>query len=318
MRPVEAVHGEAAGLRRVSSVALSHLSIELGHLYMEDFDADAPPLATHFQKITPWVAAATQAYATPARGRPRVSTCFLVDDYFAQSHSPVEIIPAVRDAAAEAGLRIDYLARESGCAEADGIELARLVEDRLVVDPPVGTNGSRPPVTETGWLSNGVRSPATGAEAMQAASGWRPPVQNAARNHSVFLDVELWNTDGEQRQWSCAFLAAVWQLIRLGVLRYDGEPVTTAPEPPSRWPTAWSELPAVIRLNPDASPFSAYRTVSMLTGRFLPTEHAVRTIVSQVEIIPEVRAQIGSRSAAEGFELPAEVVDRISYVFLGA
>ena len=317
MSAVEAEHTEAAGLRRVASVPLSHLSVELGHLYMEDFEAGPAALEAYFHRVAPWTGIAVDELVGAKRGRGRVSTCFLVDDYFTQVHPPGEVIPAVVAAAAKAGLSIDYLARESGCAEAEGIPLSRLVESRLVPDPPEGTNGSRPPVTETGWLCNGVRSPVSGLEAMQVDNGWKPPLQNAARNHSVFLDVELWNTAGGERKWSCAFLAAVWQLLRLGALRFHGEPVTAVAEPPAKWPTDWTDLPAVVRLKENATPFSAYRTLSVLTNRFLPTEHSVRTIIGQVEVDPAVLAQIGDRSGAEGFRLPAQIVDRINYVFLG-
>jgi hypothetical protein len=45
-------------------------------------------------------------------------------------------------AAAEAGLEIDYVARESGCAVADGIDVATLVRQHLVAEPPEGTTAA--------------------------------------------------------------------------------------------------------------------------------------------------------------------------------
>jgi hypothetical protein len=222
--------------------------------------------------------------------------------------------------AREAGLEIDYLARESGCADADGVALARLVEDRLVADPPPDTNGSRPPVAEVGWLCNGQRSPASrAAEAMDAIPQWMPPIQNAARRHSIFLDVELWDWDEKigRRTWSCPFLAAVWQLLRLGMIRHDGEDVAAAQQWEGAFPNDWAELPAVTQLNPAAAPFSAYRTLSILSVRFLPIEHAVRTILSQIAVDRDVLGQVMTRSQGEGIELPLELVDRIDYVFAG-
>ncbi|MDQ4037206.1 MAG: SCO2522 family protein, partial [Actinomycetota bacterium] len=242
MTPADVHFQESAAERRVASVPLSHLSIELGHLYMEDFVAGPQHLQQYFQQVAPWVIAARQACADNLqsqraqqnqdgeqgrRARTRISTCFLVDDYFTRFSSPGELVPGLVSAAREAGLEIDYLARESGCAHADGMELARLVESRLVTDPPPDTNGSRPLAAEVGWLCNGQRSPATdAAEAMGVIQAWAPPVQNAARRHSIFLDVELWDESNGRRVWSCAFLAAVWQLLRLGMLRHDGEGVT--------------------------------------------------------------------------------------------
>ena len=48
----------------------------------------------------------------------------------------------------------------------------------------------------------------------------------------------------------------------------------------------------------------------------MPTEQAVRTLLSQVAVDPEVAGQIAARGQAEGLELPPEPVDRIGYVFL--
>ncbi|MGH3972922.1 MAG: SCO2522 family protein [Pseudonocardiaceae bacterium] len=331
----DAVFREASAERRVASVPLSHLSIELGHLYMEDFAAGPQYLRRCFQQVAPWANAARQACAdglqsqhlkqdrygqAGRRTRTRISTCFLVDDYFTRFSSPTELVPELMSAAHEADLKIDYLARESGCVDADGVTLVRLVEDRLVADPPPDTNGFRPPAAEVGWLCNGQRSPASDvAEAMDAIPQWTPPIQNAARRHSIFLDVELWDRDESngRRTWSCPFLAAVWQLLRLGMLRHEGEGVAAAKPWGGAFPDDWDELPAVIQLNPTAAPFSAYRTLSVLSTRFLPIEHAVRTILSQTAVDRDVLDQIMSRSRGEGIELPLELVDRIDYVFAG-
>jgi hypothetical protein len=327
----DAVFREASAERRVASVPLSHLSLELGHLYMEDCAAGPQHLREYFQQIAPWASAARQAcvgnlQSRAQRGqdghqgrqaRTRISTCFLIDDYFMPFSSPAELVPELMSTAREAGLEIDYLARESAYADADGVALVRLVEDRLVIDPPPGTNGSRPPATEVGWLCNGQRSPASGvAEAMDTIQRWTPPIQNAASQHSIFLDVELWDESNGRRTWSCAFLAAVWQLLRLGMLRHDGETIAMAQQWEGAFPNSWDKLPAVTQLNPTAAPFNAYRTLSILSSRFLPIEHAVRTILSQVAVDRNVFDQVMTRGRGEGIELPPEFVDRIEYVFL--
>ncbi len=335
MTSADAVFREESAERRVASVPLAHLSIELGHLYMEDFAAGLQHLRQCFKQVAPWANAARQACADSLqsqraqqgrygqegrRTRARISTCFLVDDYFTRFSSPAELVPELMGAAREAGLEIDYLARESGCADADGVALARLVVDRLVADPPPDTNGSRPPPAEVGWLCNGQRSPASGAaEAMDAIPRWKPPIQNAARRHSIFLDVELWDRDesNDRRTWSCPFLAAVWQLLRLGMLRHDGEGVAATQRWEGAFPDDWDELPAVTQLNPTAAPFSAYRTLSVLSTRFLPIEHAVRAILSQTAVDRDVLDQVMTRSRSEGIELSLELVDRIDYVFAG-
>lgn len=313
---------EAGGERPVQAVPLSHVSIEVGHLYREDLVAGPDRLRHHFGQVAPWVEAVRRiGDAELSPRRPRVSTCFLLDDYSTRLDLAGELVPELVRSAQECGVGIDYLAREAGCVEANGVPLARLVEDRLVADPPPGCNGARPPVTETGWLCNGSRSPVTvgAAAAMEPTTRWAPPAENAANRHSIFVDVELWDDeDTDGRTWSCAFLAAVWQLLRLGLLRWQGGRVTDPrPWDEVRAAADWSRMPAVVQVNPQAAPFSAYRTCSVLPGGFLPTEHAVRTILGQVAVEPEVLAQVADRAGGEGVALPAEPVDRIAYVFTG-
>jgi hypothetical protein len=301
----------------VQSVALSHLSVELGHLYMDDFRAGESRLREHFRRVAPWAQAAagqTAGLLGPRR-TPRISTCFLIDDYFTRFSTPAEVISALTAAADAAGLVIDYVARESGCARAGTVDLATLVQQHLVHEPPEGTNGGRPPTTESGWLTNGERSPAAAASAMSGPSRWQPPRQSAVQNHSIFVDVELWSGPPENRLWSCPFLAAIWQLQRLGLVRHLGRPVAE-PVPVDELPAGWDEMPPIIRLNPKAAPLRAYRTFTPLDSRFLPIELAVRTILSQVWIDPAVDDQVRGRARAEGMELPAEPVGRISYAFL--
>jgi hypothetical protein len=314
----DAIFREAAAERRVKRVPLSHLSIELGHLYMEDFVLGPDRLRELFRGVVPWAAAARQSCVDSLPGRrARINTCFLIDDYFTRFKTPAQVVPQVIETARESGLEIDYLARESACAKADGVPLARLVEGRIVPDPPPDTNGSRPPVTESGWLSNGQRSPVSGStEAMGSVVKWRPPAQNAANRHSIFVDVELWDEGRGGRTWSCPFLATVWQLLRLGMLRNEGEPVAV-PQPWSGdFPDDWDDMPAVIKLNPNAAPFSAYRTMSVLPSRFLPIEIAVRTILSQVWPDQDVSRQLHEAAERDGMVLSADLVDRLTYVFV--
>lgn len=302
----------------VRQLALSHLSVELGHLYMDDFKAGRRRLLTQFEAVRPWVAAAVRACAEElGERRPRVSTCFLIDDYFTRFSTPRAVIGDLVAAAGEAGLEIDYVARESGCAVADGVDVATLVRQHLVAEPPEGDNGSRPPTAVSGWLSNGERGGEGPASAMAAPRAWRPPRQSAVQNHSIFVDIELWNGPADQPRWSCPFLAAVWQLQRLGLIRNLGEPVG---EPrrldPADAPEEWDRMPAVVQLNPHAAAFRAYRTFSALGTRFLPIELAVRTILGQVAVDASVAGQVRERAGAEGVTLPDEVVDRIRYAFL--
>jgi hypothetical protein len=303
----------------VQSLPLAHLSVELGHLYAEDVTADPARLREVFGSVAPWLDTARHMLERTLTGRSvRLSTCFLIDDYFSPVVPPWELIPRIRTAAKDCGVRIDYLARESGCEVADGVDLARVVQDRLVDDPPPGTTGARPTATETGWLCNGERTPMTvGLAAMSAATEWEPPRQNGAKRHSVFVDVELWDQVGDRRVWSCAYLAAVWQLLRLGLLRNAGAQVAVPQPLPKDLPDSWDDLPAVMQVEPDAQPFAAYRTMSIVDNGFLSTEAAVRTILSQVFVEREVLHDVGVRAERESLVVPPELVERVTYVFTG-
>jgi hypothetical protein len=303
---------------KVESLPLSHVSVEVGHLYMEDLAEGESAVRRTFAAAAPWVRAARTPQAIGcAKKSVRLSTCFLIDDYFSRFSSPAEVIPMVLAAAKREDLVIDYLARESACASAGGVSPASLTLGSLVTEPPPGTTGGRPPLTETGWLTNGQRSPGTSrGEAMAKRAPWQPPRESARRRHSIFVDVELWDELDGLRTWSCPMLAAVWQLMRLGLLRDEGRAVVT----PQDWadplfPDSWDDFPPVIRLNPQAAAFAAYTTLSVLSPRFLPVELAVRTILSQFACDGAIFAGVTARAARDAMPLPAELVDRIRYVF---
>ncbi|MFE5815415.1 SCO2522 family protein [Streptomyces sp. NPDC056479] len=311
----EAVFQETTAELRTQSVPLAHLSLELGHLYMEDFEAGAKRLGEHFAEVRIW-ADAVHASAARRSKRPRISTCFLIDDYFTRFSTPAELIPMVLKEAEKAGLVIDYLARESACAVADRIELAESVMHRLVESPPPGSYGSRPSVSQTGWLANGQRTPTTSRSALGEVKGWESPQETAARNHSIFMDVELWSEKDGRRLWSCPFLAAVWQLARLGLLRHLGEPVLM----PKDWqgedfPHDWDRLPPLVKLTDTKAAFSAYRTCTLMPNRFLAVEDAVRLILDQIDVDAGALRQVAERSAGEGVPVPAAVAQRATYVF---
>jgi hypothetical protein len=302
---------------RVEAVPFAHMSIELGHLYMEDFAAGLDRLKAQFGKVVLW--ARTARETIPLRhgpkARPRVSTCFLIDDYFTQFSTPAAVIPVLLDAAAAVGLEIDYLARESACAESDGVPIAAMVAGRLTALPQVGANGSRPPTVESGWLCNGKRSEPENQEAMRRTE-WEPPTEIGARNHSVFVDVELWNDRNGKRTFSCAYLAAIWQLLRLGVLRHEGASIIR-PRQIAEFPQRWDELPSIVQLRPAAAPFCGYRTFSVLPSRFLQVEQAVRVILGQTSLQPELLDQLTERGSRDGVSVPRDVTQRIDYVFFG-
>jgi hypothetical protein len=328
------VYTESATRREPRQIPLSHVSVEVGHLYMQDFVQGDDRIRAQFRKVKPWLDATRKALEEDVVGvPPRLSTCFLIDDYFRPNDTkPAEVIDRLERIAEESGFVIDYLAREAGCFEADGIPLAAMTAARLLPEPPVGTTGSRPPVQDTGWLCNGERSPdnSGGVQAMMPAIAWKPAVEFGRRNHSIFLDVELWRdwveridgVDHPRRLWSCPFLASVWQLLRLGVLRYEGEPVAEPSQlfgkQPRELPEQWSDLPAVVQLSERAAPFSAYRTMSVLPQAYLGIEHAVRVILRHLDIDEPVIKKTIERGAKDGITVPRELSTRVSHIFIEA
>jgi len=311
---------ETSALDRPDEVPLSHLSVEVGHFYAADAEGGVPALTRHFAAVEPWVDPAHLArIARVPRERLRASTCLLIDDYYERMPPPNEVIPAALKAAEAVGVRIDYIAREAACARTDDVALAALVEGLIISDPSLGDNGARPPLNESGWLCNGARSPNSNlGPAMEAPALWQAPVENGARTHSIFLDVQLWSEDGTRRTWACAFLAAVWQLLRLGLIRVAGKaPSEPAPVRLDELPDRWADLPAVATVSERPPPFRAYRTYSVLPSKFLSVEHAVRVILGQVAVNPTVLEQAIVRAGREDLTLAREPSDRISYVLLG-
>ena len=298
---------------------------------MEDLADGEAAIRRTFAAVAPWVRSAEIPRAIGCDKRSvRVSTCFLIDDYFSRFSTPAIVIPMVLSAAEQEGLRIDYLARESSCArtlDSQAPETQALGEEDKCIYPAESCRGAwspnrswvrtaAPPLTETGWLTNGERSPSTArGEAMSKRVPWQPPQESARRRHSISWTFSLWDDRDGSRTWSCPMLAAVWQLIRLGLLREDGRRGRTGGLDRCL-ARELDELPAITRLNPRAAAFAAYTTLSALSPRFLQVELAVRTILSQFAGDETVLAQAQVRAQRDGMRLPAELVDRIRYVFV--
>ncbi|MFL6145295.1 MAG: SCO2522 family protein [Labedaea sp.] len=322
-----AVYSEATEQAPPRQVQLAHLSIEVGHFYMDDLLNGEDRIHAQFSRVIPWIEAAKAgARAEFGDTKARISTCFLTDDYFGGDAKPGDILPKLLRIAEDCGVGIDYIAREAGCHVANGVPLAELTAAMLLPEPPVGTNGSRPPLHETGWLCNGERSMDGDVDQAMQVKVWRPPVEFGKREHSIFVDVELWKDTTERRDgqlapkrtWSCPFLAAVWHLMRLGMLRFKGEPVAQ-PQPwpaDTDWPETWEEMPAVIQLNQRAAPFSAYRTTSILPHTYVAIENAVHVILNHLDLDQAVINQVISRGLDEGVVVPAQVTRRVSHVFI--
>ncbi|WP_067898481.1 SCO2522 family protein [Nocardia vaccinii] len=324
-------YGEATEQVKIANIELSHLSIETGHFYMKDLTGDFELVRNKFRRVKKLVDLYTEATRAEFGSSARVSTCFLVDDYFGSKSDPTEVLAKILGTAQEYDLVIDYLARESSCWESpqyvDGqptghsVPLAEMIASSIVSEPVPATTGGRPPDIESGWLCNGRRSSEYDSKQAMQLTNYRPPEELGRREHSIFLDVELWSESigeggAKHIRWSCPYLASVWQLLRLGVVRYAGGPVVQPQPAGERWPQHWWEMPAVVQLNPKAAPFAAYQALSILPQSYLKIEHAVRMILDHVHLDEELVAQTLARGARERVEIPRELTRRLQHVFL--
>ena len=109
------------------------VSVDIGHLYMEDLGAGVNAVQRTFAAAAPWIRAARAPQAIGCEKKSvRLSTCFLIDDYFGRFSTPAAVIPMVLAAAERENLEIDYLARESACATAGDASPASLTVGSLV------------------------------------------------------------------------------------------------------------------------------------------------------------------------------------------
>ncbi|WP_051450704.1 SCO2522 family protein [Actinospica robiniae] len=312
---------ESAGVERVP---FAHLSVEAGHLYLRQL-ADLGLVRDQFAAVLPRVALAVEE-ARAAHGKDaRISTCLMIDDYNTNPTdprpSPAVALAMLNEAMRETGLRIDYVARESGCVDASSmfypdsrsrVPLAEIVLGLITPEPIEGSNGSGSSPLLSGWVSNGRRSEDVGA-AMEAIE-WRQPEEYGNHGHSVLIDAELYNDrvaavpepgGGKriERVWSCSMLTAVWHLLRLGMLRNDGRRVAVPCDisAATSLPRTWEELPTVIKVNPAAAPFCAYRAVSILPSSASITEVAADVVMNHISLVDEAFELATKAAAAEPY-----------------
>jgi hypothetical protein len=330
---VDVSYSEETESVRIESVRLAHLSIEAGHLYLEDFADGDKALREQLERTAPYVDFYQRRLRKRLGRHARISTCFMVDDYTPSRSSrptppPSEVAEMLTTTARDQGFAIDYLAREAGCVSAaerpyagvrEQSRLAEIVTGQIVEEAAENANGSRPPAVKVGWLSNGRRSP-TVTVAMDSP-GWQPPEEYGNRRHSVFVDVELWHKDDSGgRIYSCSMLSTVWQLLRLGLLRDSGKAVAQAYRftEEEDFPDSWAKLPTVIKLTPDAAPFAAYQAVSVLPPEYHAVETAVEIIIEHLRFDQRVLEETAERARNEPqpLHLPNSPARRLSYVYL--
>jgi hypothetical protein len=322
-------------------VPFAHLSIETGHLYLRQL-ADPVFVRNQVAAVVPRVATAVEE-ARAAHGKDaRISTCLMIDDYNVNpadpKPGPAVAVAMLKEAMRDTGLRLDYLARESGCVSASSMfypdarsraPLAEIVLGLITPEPIEGSNGSGSSPLLSGWVSNGRRSEEAGA-AMDAIE-WRQPEEYGNHGHSVLIDAELYNDrvaaaadpgGGKriERVWSCSMLTAVWHLLRLGLLRNDGRRVAVPCDitAVTDLPRTWEEMPTVVRLNAGAAPFCAYRAVSILPSAASVTEVAADVVMNHISLVDEAFELATKAAAAEPYpySIAANCSHRIRREFL--
>jgi hypothetical protein len=266
----------------VAEVPLSHLSIEVGRLYAREL-GDVGMMRSQFQQIRFYLDAAIASSRTEFGPTMRSSTCFMVDDYNATKDGPK---PAALD------------------------QLLEVAAAKIIENP---ADGYHPTTAESGWLHD--EHDRVRPQSVQAMRLLTESLPESYRGGMV-SDIELWDKKG---RWACPYLASIWQLMRLGMLRHEGQAVAEPQlwRPDAGWPGQWRDMPAVTQLNPDAAPFSAYRTWSFLPEDYLPVESAVDRILGRIAFDPAVERQIATRAKAESVPVSMPTVAaRRSYAFL--
>jgi hypothetical protein len=308
-----AVVGSERGIQHPTQMP-SHFSFEIDHFYPFDLERGSRYIQRRFEFMMPYIAAVV-ASQTVGLEIPdvRSSNCVMIDDYEKlRGTTPQEVIgEIVLPAAARAGLRIDYVGREAGCALVGESFLKRLGEQTA---PERQAN--RPPLSTSGWLyeQNGVDD---GQSSMAMRVGM--PSQKLTR-FGRFIDIELYCEEkGKGRSYSCPYLASIWQARRLGAIADPAmtpQPVERDEQGAPQFGDDWDALPAIMQLNDDADPFEAYWVSSLLPHGYMRIEAAVRTILGKLAAneTGEIDQHMRTLALAEG--LPAcTLTDRQLYNF---
>lgn len=239
---------------------MTDLSIEVCHLYVHRM-TEAKIHAAAVQAaswVKPLVAANPQQTYTVS---------VFLDDYTRPRRSESkwtmgeahEAVVRIFDAV---GFPVDYIVMEAACAQTVGHLKALLA----------GAGDAES--IEKGWLSNGEP-----ARHQIEVTRRRSP----RHAHPISLDVQLWSDDDEGVRWACPMVAAWWQLLRLGGLKFFRLPLPI---------NTWSR--------PGAHGLEATRTLTVLDVQYLEVEHAVQNILRHVS------------TGVFG----ANLTDRISYIFV--
>ncbi len=259
----------------MSTESQPSVSFEPQHFYRDDFKGGEPKLTRLFRRGEP--------YARAAMAGRVASTSVLFDDYHnalnPKKYRPAEVYGQLQRAAEAAGVPLDYIGREAACADlAEGV-LKQLCEHPSSAPYIQAANNG------TVWLLDTPPSRQHGT-----APAMRPQVRDHSRRPIDDVSIELYGVDhtAPEDPFACCFLSAIWQGLRFGAIRspgFDAPPLIEDHNFPD-W--NWGEIPPLVQLNPDAAPFVAERTFSVLSGENIIVENAANRIVKHLGTVLDV------------------------------
>lgn len=289
----------------------SFLSIELPHFYISQFsekpDIIEKGLAASKIFLDPIV-------AILEKKKKNYSTVCLVDDYFVRKGQENEIekfIQSYRNACEKLSIRLDYIVFEGQCSKS--------VKNfpPILPEPNQGAGSRGGPYTNQlsdnkDWLSNGdvFRDKYIDVNQGFGANFLSNELSDIKphKEHALFLDVQL-SKPGESKNlaylneeklvYSCPFLAAWWQLIRLG-MHSDEDGNFLIPE------NSWQR--------DGAHPMTAERTLTFVAPDFLPVEHAVNCILNNVIPSDKQLRHLNRTGKTENGKPTLSLANRLSYV----
>ncbi len=286
-----------------STSALSDISIELPHYYIHQVD-ERPDLIktallTAKEMVMPLIDLVEKSGGT-------FSTVAMIDDYFLRDEAKDKakmIADTYRDVCEEISLPCHHIVYESACANTADKLLA------FISEAPRPGAGSRGGIKDQlnparDWLSNGdaLRLTYKTDEARMGRQWLAQETEQIApkHNHSIFLDIQLFDTSSAGKRYACPTLAAWWQLIRLGVDKDENGDFHS---------------PAHTESTNDAPPLFAKRTLTFLPPDLIEVEHAVSCIIRNLSIPPRLTKHLKNKRVKMHLD-NKPVADRIAYVIM--
>jgi hypothetical protein len=255
----------------------ARVSVETGHFYADVFMQGMGALVSRLHTVRMECDNTVPIFNTPRTLDPDTATAlgsgvsysFLFDDYLnrpSKKHHPAAMLGMLRDAALEAGLQLDYIAREAAYLVQAAAALAILQKSPEL---------HKAPDDDSHWLAQ--LRPEAIQIAMQMAKN-EPPQGTPGR---IYMDIELFG----RKEWACPYLASLWHIHRLG-----GLPGLDFPDPElingdmPDW-ERWQDVPPLIQLREDAAPFCADTAYSILPNSFLAVESAADRITTRLSTL---------------------------------